>query len=131
MKLTLVPAVVAALLFIASPASASPSGPSVATKEGVGKILTDAGGMTLYTFKKDSPGMSMCKDECLKKWPAYYSDGKAAGDLKAADLGTITREDGAKQTTYKGMPLYLFAGDKAAGDAKGQGLKDVWYAATP
>ena len=49
----------------------------------------------------------------------------------AADFGTITREDGQKQTTYKGMPLYYFAGDKAAGEVKGQGVKDVWYVAAP
>ena len=32
--------------------------------------------------------------------------------LKAGDFGSITRADGKKQTTYKGLPLYYFAGDK-------------------
>jgi predicted lipoprotein with Yx(FWY)xxD motif len=49
----------------------------------------------------------------------------------AGDFGTITREDGKKQTTYKGMPLYYFAGDKKAGDVTGQGMGKVWYVANP
>ena len=55
----------------------------------------------------------------------------AKDGLKAADFGTITRADGQKQTTYKGMPLYYFGGDKAPGDTIGQGAKDVWYVVNP
>ena len=33
----------------------------------------------------------------------YQEHAAATGDLKASDLGTITREDGKKQTTYKGL----------------------------
>ena len=54
-----------------------------------------------------------------------------SGSLKAEDFATIDREDGKKQTTYKGLPLYYFAGDKAASDTNGQGVKDVWTAAAP
>jgi predicted lipoprotein with Yx(FWY)xxD motif len=104
----------------------------VAKKEGVGSFLTNITGMTLYTFKKDTPGKSACEGECVAKWPIYYVEKVAAKDgLKDADFGTITRADGKKQTTYKEMPLYFFAGDKAAGDTNGQGVKDVWYVANP
>ncbi|HSN15146.1 MAG TPA: hypothetical protein VLT61_10970, partial [Anaeromyxobacteraceae bacterium] len=51
--------------------------------------------------------------------------------VSSKDFATITRADGKKQTTYKGMPLYYFAGDKAPGDTNGQGKRDAWYAATP
>jgi predicted lipoprotein with Yx(FWY)xxD motif len=124
-------AALAALLLLSSPALAGPPGPSVATKEGVGRVIVDGAGMTLYIFKKDSPGQSACQGDCLARWPIYFSDGVPTAGLEARDFGTITRADGAKQTIYKGMPLYTFAGDKAAGDAKGQGLKDVWFVATP
>ena len=56
---------------------------------------------------------------------------EASGGLSPGDFGNITREDGQKQVTYKGMPLYYFAGDKAPGDTAGQGVRDVWYAAAP
>jgi predicted lipoprotein with Yx(FWY)xxD motif len=104
----------------------------VSKKDGIGSFLTNISGMTLYTFKKDSPGKSACEGECVAKWPLYYVEKVAAKDgLKDADFATITRADGRKQTTYKDMPLYFFAGDKAAGDTNGQGVKEVWYVAAP
>jgi len=47
-------------------------------------------------------------------------------------LGTVKRPGGATQVTFKGMPLYTFAGDTKPGEAKGQGIKDVgvWTAVT-
>ena len=123
-------ALVAGAALLLSPMSArADDGVKVSSKEGIGKFLTDARGMTLYTFKKDAPGASHCAGECLVKWPAYAGQGGMGVDAK--DLGSITREDGTKQTTYKAMPLYYFAADKAAGDTKGQGVKDVWTVATP
>jgi len=104
----------------------------VATKDKIGSFLTDAKGMTLYVFKKDSPGKSACAGDCVAKWPLFYREKVGAtGNLKEADFATITREDGQKQTTYKGLPLYYFASDKAAGDTTGQGVRDVWYVAAP
>ena len=51
-----------------------------------------------------------------------------AGDgVDTAKLATITRDDGAVQVTYNGHPLYLFAGDTAAGQANGQGSGGVWF----
>jgi predicted lipoprotein with Yx(FWY)xxD motif len=101
-------------------------------KDGVGKYFTDAKGMTLYVFRKDSPGKSVCAGPCVEKWPLYFREMVAAPEgVKALDFGTISREDGMPQTTYKGWPLYYFAGDKAPGDVLGQGLGSVWYAANP
>ena len=44
---------------------------------------------------------------------------------------TITRADGKKQTTYKGLPLYYFSKDVKPGDTTGQGFKDLWSVAKP
>ena len=101
-------------------------------KDGVGKFLADSKGMTLYTFKKDSPGKSACTGDCVVKWPLYFRE-KVAGPegVNAGDFDTITREDGNRQTTYKGWPLYYFVGDKAPGDVLGQGLGNVWFVANP
>lgn len=105
---------------------------TVSKNEGIGSFLVDTKGMALYWFKNDTKGVSACSGECVAKWPLYYRESVAAKDgLKAEDFGTITREDGQKQTTYKGMPLYYFIGDKAAGDINGNGVKDVWFVVNP
>ena len=104
----------------------------VSAKEGVGKFLTDSKGMTLYVFKKDSPGKSVCAGPCVEKWPLYHRENVVVPDgLAPGDFGNIAREDGKPQTTYKGWPLYYYAGDKAPGDALGQGLGNVWFVANP
>jgi predicted lipoprotein with Yx(FWY)xxD motif len=104
----------------------------IKTKEGIGPYLVDAGGMTLYVFKKDSPGMSACAGPCVANWPLFYPGTVAVGmGIDAKDVGTITRADGKEQATYKGMPLYHFIGDKAPGDTNGHGFKDIWSVAKP
>lgn len=87
-------------------------------------VYVDAAGMTVYTFDKDvaNSGKSACVDGCLKNWPAVA----ASGDL-AAPWSAITRDDGSKQLAYKGKPLYLFVGDKKAGDKNGDKVKDIWH----
>jgi predicted lipoprotein with Yx(FWY)xxD motif len=88
--------------------------------------------MTLYWFKNDSPGKSACAGPCVEKWPIYYRETVAAGEgTAAADFGTITREDGKKQTTFRGYPLYYWVGDKTKGDTAGQGMNNVWYVIDP
>jgi len=122
---------VLAAVALASAARADHHAVKVMKDDKAGSYLADAKGMTLYTFKKDSAGKSACAGECVAKWPIYFREKIGADAAMAAHFGTITREDGQKQTTYKGMPLYYFAGDSAAGEMKGQGLKEVWYVAAP
>ena len=87
-------------------------------------VFVDAAGMTVYTFDKDvaGNGKSACVDACLKNWPAV----PASGEL-AAPWSAVTRDDGSKQLAYKGKPLYLFAGDKKAGERNGDNVKDIWH----
>ena len=119
-------------LLTAQVASADHHVVKVAKKDAVGSYLTDAKGMTLYVFKKDAPGKSACAGDCVTSWPLYYREKVAAsGGVKESDFGTVTRDDGKKQSTYKGLPLYYFAGDKAPGDTSGQGVKRVWSVAAP
>lgn len=95
----------------------------------IGKYLTDTEGMALYYFAKDQPNTSNCSGDCLENWPAFYSEDLTVPEgFNKEDFGTITRADtGEKQTTYKGYPLYYFVKDRASGDVKGQGVKDVWF----
>ena len=104
----------------------------IRTKDGVGNFLTDEKGMTLYLFKKDAPGVSACAGPCVEKWPLFTAESVTTpGGVNAADFGTITREDGKKQTTYKGLPLYYFFKDVNAGDTAGKAVNNVWFVATP
>src|SRR5262249_44833119 len=41
---------------------------------GIGTVLTDSAGRTLYTFTKDQAGVSNCYDVCATYWPPLISD---------------------------------------------------------
>ena len=98
----------------------------------LGKILTDADGMSLYFFSLDTKDNSECLDACLDAWPVFYEEDITLDTgLDAADFATIDRTDGSKQTTYQGWPLYYFANDNAAGDTNGDDVNNVWYIAKP
>lgn len=125
-------AFLAGLLLTGTVALADHHAVKVSEKEGIGSFLVDIKGVTLYYFKKDTPGKSACEGDCVTRWPLYFREAVAAKDgLKTEDFGSITRDDGQRQTTYKGMPLYYFAGDKNPGETTGQGVKDVWYVVNP
>ncbi len=98
------------------------TGVSVAMTDGGLEYLTTKDGMSLYVYLEDDYNVSNCFNECLEKWPIFYSD-----ELLPEDgFGTLERNDGKKQSTYLEMPLYTFAGDKNPGDINGHGLKGVW-----
>jgi predicted lipoprotein with Yx(FWY)xxD motif len=105
----------------------------VASAGGLGKILVDSHGRTLYLFQKDTGPKSTCSGECATIWPPLRTSGKpAAGtSISAAKLTTDPRQDGKPQVTYNGHPLYLYSADKQPGDTNGQGINAfgaLWYA---
>ena len=103
---------------------------------GLGKILVDGRGRTLYLFAKDTRGKSMCAGACAASWPPLIASGKplAAGGAKASLVGTTKRADGRLQVTYKHHPLYLFVNDAKKGQTSGEELDAFgaeWYALSP
>ena len=89
--------------------------------------MADFNGMTLYTYDKDTAGVSNCTGGCLKAWPAYTSGATAQGSFPDG-ITVITRsDDGSKQFAWKGMPLYYYATDVKAGDITGDGVGNVWH----
>lgn len=95
----------------------------------LGKVVVDGNGRTVYIFDKDTSGKSNCEGDCLVKWLVVAAgDGTPQLDgIDASQVSTITRSDGSKQLAIGGLPLYLFASDAKAGDAKGQAVGGVWW----
>jgi predicted lipoprotein with Yx(FWY)xxD motif len=110
----------------------STGGGTVAASEvpGLGAVLVDSSGMTVYEFTVDKGTTSNCYGECEAAWPPVTATGKpSAGEgAVAGDLGTTKRKDGTVQVTYKGHPLYTFAEDDAPGEANGNELDGTWFA---
>ena len=119
-------------------ATAAPTVASVAiatgTVAGIGTVVVDVNGHTLYHFTAEASGTIACTGGCPSTWPpAVLPAGETVSPSASlpGKFGTVTRPDGSTQITYNSWPLYAFAGDTAAGQAKGQGLLGKWFAATP
>lgn len=91
-------------------------------------MLVGPNGMTLYVFDKDEAGSgkSVCNGKCAENWPPLAA---ADGDKGSGDFSVIARDDGKKQWTYKGKPLYFWIKDQKPGDATGEGFNNVWHVA--
>jgi predicted lipoprotein with Yx(FWY)xxD motif len=101
----------------------------------LGIIVTDSNGMTLYRFDNDTaqPPVANCNGPCATLWPPLLTT-TGSVQLSGIDqtlVGTTTRQDGSIQLTIAGWPMYRYAKDTAAGDAKGQGVGGTWFASTP
>ena len=100
---------------------------------GLGTILVDSGGRTLYLFRRDTQGRSVCAGACAAAWPPLRdrSAPVSGTGLRRSLVGLTRRSDGRPQVTYNGHPLYLFRGDTSPGDTTGQGVNafgGLWYA---
>ena len=107
-----------------------------AVNEGLGKILVNSQGRTLYLFQKDSGTTSECTGACAANWPPLRAKGSPAigSGANAALLASTMRSDGSRQITYNNHPLYTFVKDTKAGDTNGEGLTafgGTWYAISP
>lgn len=87
---------------------------------GLGTVLVNSEGLTVYEFAKDSGTTSSCYGACEQGWPPVIAEGTPSGEGEmASQLGTTKRKDGSVQVTFAGHPLYTFAGDSAPGEANG------------
>jgi predicted lipoprotein with Yx(FWY)xxD motif len=103
---------------------------------GLGQILVDSQGRTLYLFAADQGTQSECTGACAGAWPPLMAAGKptVGGGADASLVGSTARSDGGRQVTYAGHPVYLFSGDQNPGDTNGEGIVAYgasWYAVSP
>ena len=100
---------------------------------GLGRVLVDGRGRTLYLFEMDKRGKSACTGQCAGFWPPLIASGKpfATAGAKASLLGTTKRQDGRLQVTYNHHPLYTFVKDTRKGQTNGEEVDAFgaeWYA---
>ena len=103
---------------------------------GLGEILVDSNGRTVYLFEKDSGTKSACSGDCARDWPPVRASGEptVGAGANASLVATTARADGTPQVTYNGSPLYLYEGDEKPGDTNGQGLTgfgSLWWVLSP
>ncbi|MGH3802045.1 MAG: COG4315 family predicted lipoprotein, partial [Pseudonocardiaceae bacterium] len=117
-----------------------PGVPIVDSREisGLGSILVDGNGDTLYMFPPDNRQLVSCTDACQGSWPPMAlsgSDAPQAGPgVDQSLLGSLPDPSGGQVVTYAGWPLYTYAADLEPGQANGQGLNlngDSWFVVRP
>lgn len=126
------------------PTVSPPLEPAVITivePPGLGGILVDAAGRTLYLSTDDERNVANCYEGRADAFPPVLAGGEpSAGEgVSASRVGAVSRRDGSNQVAYNGWPLYYFAADRRPGDAIGQGPGDsigqnvgnVWFVVSP
>ncbi len=99
---------------------------------GLGMVLVDSRGFTLYRLTGETTSNIMCTGSCATTWPPLVTSGNPTGGPGATGtVGTVKRPDGITQVTYDDVPLYTFSGDSGPGQSNGQGISGVWFAVTP
>jgi len=94
-----------------------------------GNYLVGSNGMTLYSYDKDTAGVSNCYDTCAEKWPPYAATNTSS--TLPTNVSVVKRTDGSMMYAYKGMPLYFWVGDAKPGDTTGDGVGGVWHLVKP
>lgn len=94
-------------------------------------VLTTSNGMTLYYDTNDTATNSTCTGNCAQTWHPFLAQGQIITS-NGLTSGQITQQSTANgnQVEYNGHPLYTYVNDTAAGQANGQGVNNVWYAAS-
>jgi predicted lipoprotein with Yx(FWY)xxD motif len=110
---------------------------SSAKVSGVGSVLVDGSGRTVYILTADGKTNVPCDDAsgCTGMWPDLplpdgSSGAKAGTGVKASLLGTKKLSDGETYPTYHGWLVYEYSGDSGPGQSNGQGIKSfggTWY----
>ncbi len=101
---------------------------------GVGTVLVNSRGYTLYVFQPDNHRAVTCTGACAGIWPPLMlpsgSRLAAGAGVNRSLLGSDPDPAGGRVVTYDGWPLYTYGGDVGPGQATGQGIDlngGDWY----
>lgn len=104
---------------------------------GVGTVLVNGQGQTLYLLTSEKGGKVTCtaSNGCTKFWPEITipkgaTAAKAGSGVESSLLGSVKDASGNLEVTYNGWPVYTYVGDSGPGVAQGQGLTSfggTWY----
>ena len=123
-----------------TPSTSGVSTVQVSTKNisGLGVVLVDGQGRTLYSFVPDKHSKVTCVGACAAVWPPLkLASGQTAiggGQAKSSMLGSDPDPAGGRVVTYAGWPLYTYVADAAPGADTGQALNlngGLWYVLAP
>ncbi len=105
---------------------------------GLGTVLVNGQGRTLYMFVPDKDKKVTCVGTCAAVWPPLKlpagTKPAASGAAKGSMLGSDSDPAGGRVVTYAGWPLYTYIADRKAGVATGQALNlngGLWYVLSP
>jgi predicted lipoprotein with Yx(FWY)xxD motif len=91
---------------------------------GLGTILVDRTGRTVYDFANDTGSRSTCNGGCAQEWRPVAAPAPVPPSVPgvSARLGSTVRTDGSRQLTVAGHPVYTFEGDSGPGQTNGAGI---------
>jgi predicted lipoprotein with Yx(FWY)xxD motif len=99
---------------------------STRTLPGLGSVVVNAQGRTLYVFAPDKAKKVTCVGACASVWPPLaLSSGQkpvVSGQAKSSLVGSDPNPGGGRTVTYAGWPLYTYVTDTSPGTARGQAI---------
>jgi predicted lipoprotein with Yx(FWY)xxD motif len=123
-----------------TPSASGGGGVAVSARsiKGLGSVLVNGQGRTLYTFTSDKARRVTCTGNCAVVWtPLKVTGGQkpsVSGGVKASLLSSDPDPSGGRVVTYNGWPLYLYQVDQVAGTDHGQAATSNdgrWYVISP
>lgn len=101
-----------------------------------GRAITDGDGRALYAFSLDQANQSNCSKRCAEQFPPKLKTGivNPGPRISSDRLNSTVRQDGSRQITFFGRPLYYFVADKAKTRSFGQGVQSfggTWHLVRP
>ena len=94
-----------------------------------GRVLVTTRGFALYTYGRDTKDHSNCAGSCLAVWPPLVvAKGVVPLGRGVSGIGVMTRSNGQRQVTFRGLPLYLFRSDTRRDEVSGQNVADFHVA---